>query len=121
MVTTKEELDKLRSERPTPNVTLDYTIGGAIEQNVHSCVDAERIGKLNRGDRTMAKASDKVQQAAKQNRDGYDRAQFNKDARPRPQAAQPRPAPLQEGRPRPAQSGRPRPDQKLTPKFERSR
>lgn len=39
---TASELERLESERVTPKPTLDYTIGGTVEADVHRQIEAER-------------------------------------------------------------------------------
>ena len=74
---TKEALERLRSERPQRKTELHYTIGGAIEAQVHSSLEAERIGKINRGDRAMNKAvQDFRHNMAFKSRAGQAKAQF---------------------------------------------
>lgn len=75
---TKAELERLRAAQPTMNRELHYTIGGAVEQMVHSSVEAERIGQLTRGDRQMQKALEELRWAqAFKTREGLAKAQFN--------------------------------------------
>ena len=75
---TKAELERLRSTRPSYNQELHYTIGGAIEQQVHSSLEAERIGKLNQGDRRLQEAlADLRQNYDLKSREGLSKAQFN--------------------------------------------
>lgn len=75
---TKTQLEQLRAAQPTMNRELHYTIGGAIEQIVHSSVEAERIGALNRGDRIMQQALEALRnEQAFKSRVGLAKAQFN--------------------------------------------
>lgn len=73
---TKEYLDRLRASRPKRNKVLNYTIGGTIETQVHSNVEAERIGELNRGDRAMNTASQRFKDNILKTRKGLAKAQF---------------------------------------------
>ena len=78
MTVTKTDLEALRAAKPVKNNELHYTIGGTIETQVHSSVEAERIGKLNRGDRTMQVALLKMRHDRTFSaREGYAKAQFN--------------------------------------------
>lgn len=75
---TKMELERLRAARPRHNNELHYTIGGTIEQQVHSSLDAERIGKLNQGDRRLQEALNELRQNYElKTREGLAKAQFN--------------------------------------------
>ena len=75
---TKTQLEQLRAAQPSMNRELHYTIGGAIEQIVHSSVEAERIGALNRGDRIMQQALNELRhEQAFRTREGLAKAQFN--------------------------------------------
>lgn len=58
---TKAALDKLEAERPKHNKTLDYTIGGTIETQVHSNVEASRNYALRSGHKRIREISDKLQ------------------------------------------------------------
>ncbi|MCJ8274572.1 MAG: hypothetical protein MJK04_34885 [Psychrosphaera sp.] len=80
---TKAELERLRSTRPSHNQELHYTIGGAIETQVHSSLEVERIGKLNRGDRRLQEAlADLRHEQAFKTREGLAKAQFNQTQSP---------------------------------------
>ncbi len=80
---TKMELERLRSTRPSHNNELHYTIGGAIEQQVHSSLEAERIGKLNQGDRRLQEALEEMRhEQAFKTREGLAKAQFNQTQSP---------------------------------------
>jgi hypothetical protein len=80
---TKMELERLRSTRPSHNNELHYTIGGAIEQQVHSSLEAERIGKLNQGDRLLQQALAEMRhEQAFKAREGLAKAQFNQAQSP---------------------------------------
>ena len=75
---TKEALERLRAERSVMNKQLEYTIGGAIETQVHSCVESDRIGQLNAGDRKLQQALyDMRKNQAFSFREGLARSQFN--------------------------------------------
>jgi hypothetical protein len=78
LTVTKIELEALRSARPTLNATLHYTPDDMTVVNVHSTVEAERIGKLNKGDRMMQLSHEKLRgDLAKVRQQGFSRAQFN--------------------------------------------
>ena len=80
---TKAELEQLRSTRPSHNQELHYTIGGAIEERVHSSLEAERIGKLNQGDRRLQQALAEMRhEQAFKTREGLAKAQFNQTQSP---------------------------------------
>lgn len=76
-ITFKDQLDQLRAERTTPNATIEYDIDGPIQTAVKSNVHSERIGKINRGDRTLKAASDNFrEQLSFKSLNGAARAQF---------------------------------------------
>lgn len=74
----KAELERLRAERPLQNTERHYTIGGPIESQVHSCVESDRIGKLNQGDRRLTQALEDLRRDhALSSREGLAKAHFN--------------------------------------------
>ncbi len=78
MTITKKELDQLRANRPDQNRELHYTIGGPAEAYVHASVEAERIGRLVRGDRRLQQALQQLRQdQAFASREGLSKAHFN--------------------------------------------
>lgn len=85
---TWEQIDALAQERAVPNTALEYTIGGAVETQVHSTINAEREAAITSGARAMRRASQSVQagfEAAKPNlRAEYIHAQKAKPASPKP-------------------------------------
>ena len=77
----KDELERLRRERPANNSEVHYTIGGTLETQVHSTLESERIGKLNQGDRRLAEALEDLRhEHAFSSRQGLAKAQFNSKA-----------------------------------------
>ncbi len=77
MTITKEGIEALRKERPTPNADVKHTINGPVQTAVHSTVEADRIGRLNQLDRTMQKASDDLENnMAFKAKEGYLKSQF---------------------------------------------
>ena len=53
---TKDGLDQMRNQRPTPGADLTYTPGGNTEERVHMTTEARRIGEINKGDRLLSTA-----------------------------------------------------------------
>jgi superoxide dismutase len=79
---TKDQLELLKAPLKQ-NKELRYTIGGAVEATVHSSVESERIGKLNRGHRAMNEASQQLENdMAFSSREGLARAQFQNKSMP---------------------------------------
>jgi hypothetical protein len=75
---TKKALEQLRVSQPKHNHELHYTIGGSIEAQVHSSVEAERIGKLNNGDRRLQESLEQLRNDyAFSSREGQAKAHFN--------------------------------------------
>ncbi len=85
---TWERIDALEYERSVPNTSLEYTIGGALEAQVHSTINAEREAAITSGVRAMKRASQNIQtgfEAAKPTlRTEYIRAQKTKSLAPKP-------------------------------------
>ncbi|MEQ8694295.1 MAG: hypothetical protein RIC85_03085 [Gammaproteobacteria bacterium] len=81
MTITRQALAQLEARRPTMNLEKHYTIDGPVEAAVHSNVESERIGRLNRGHRTLNNASTDLQTnlALNANR-GLPTAQFGQAA-----------------------------------------
>ena len=85
---TRDGLKEAEQNRPVPNVSLDYTIGGTAETSVHSNVEAERIYQLNSGYRTLYEASDNMQHDyAVSSTQGVTRAEFQAQAADRSQSS----------------------------------
>lgn len=81
MTVTKAQLDALRAARPGLNPELLFTPDDMTVAAVHSFVEAERIGKLNQGDRIMQLSHEKLRgDLAKVRQDGFNRVQFNQIA-----------------------------------------
>ena len=80
---TKDELERLK-QPSHKNAELRYTIGGAVEAEVHSNVESERIAALNHGHRTMHEAVEGFRnEMLFKSRGGQARAQFlNNNAPP---------------------------------------
>ena len=75
---TQKALEQLRVSQPKHNHELHYTIGGWTEQHVHSCVEAERIRKLNHGDRRLQQELERFRHDMQfASREGQAKAQFN--------------------------------------------
>lgn len=55
---TRDYLEQLKANRPIPNESLDYTIGGNAETVVHSSLEAERNYAITRGERILKNSSD---------------------------------------------------------------
>ncbi|MCJ8308990.1 MAG: hypothetical protein HRU27_11065 [Rhizobiaceae bacterium] len=90
---TKDGLKQAEQNRPTPNVELHYTIGGATEAAVHSNQEAERNYAINSGYRTLYAASDNMQHDyASVSKEGVTRAIFQAQAAGKTQS----PAPIPE-------------------------
>lgn len=58
---TKAALEKLEADRPQYNKTLDYTIGGTMETQVHTSLEASRNYALRSGHKRMHEVSEKLQ------------------------------------------------------------
>ena len=50
-------VEQMEREASQPNMTLDYTIGGTIEAEVHASIEAERIYAINRGHSILNQAA----------------------------------------------------------------
>lgn len=85
---TWEKIDALTQKRAVPNTALEYTIGGVVETQVHSTINAEREAAITSGARAMRRASKSIQagfEAAKPNlRSKYIHAQKARPASPKP-------------------------------------
>lgn len=78
MTVTKAQLDALRAARPTLITQMHFTPDDMTVAAVHSCVEAERIGQLNKGDRIMQLSHEKLKaDLAKVRQEGFNRVQFN--------------------------------------------
>jgi hypothetical protein len=77
---TKEELDRLKGERDKPIRTLDLTIGGTVEQTVHSDEHAQRTAResyiANRLERMRGRAENDFSKASVRGRakDDFERS-----------------------------------------------
>lgn len=84
MTITKDEIDKLRNERPTPGADLTYTPGGSTEERVHMTTEARRIGQINQDDRKLCEAVTTFRDNMLfKTQEGRARAQFNYQERER--------------------------------------
>lgn len=63
---TRKAVDRMQAERPALNAELDYTIGGTVETQVHSKVNAEREAAITTGERVLQHASKTVRQEFRQ-------------------------------------------------------
>lgn len=77
---TRKAVKRLEAERPTPNVQMDYTIGGTVETVVHSNVNAEREAAITTGNRRLAQSSQTVR-AEFRNARGDARAAYVREQR----------------------------------------
>lgn len=59
---TKAGLKQLEQDRPQHNAALHYTIGGEIEAEVHSNLNAEREAAITNGHRRLAQTSQALNQ-----------------------------------------------------------
>lgn len=62
---TKTALQQLEQNRPQHNAELHYTIGGTIEAEVHSNLNAEREAAITNGHRRLAQSSKALKQTFK--------------------------------------------------------
>ena len=77
-LTTKAQLDALRAARPTLDTQMHYTPDSMTVIAVHSQVERQRIGTLNKGEQLMQLSQEKLRKDLAQVRHaGYARAQFN--------------------------------------------
>jgi hypothetical protein len=77
----KARLDNLRANKPVMNAELHLRPDGGNVVYVHSSIEAERLGELNRGDRIMQLAHNQlVQDMQKARQQGLKRVQFNQKA-----------------------------------------
>jgi hypothetical protein len=89
MSVTKARLDALRNQHTVMNTELHLRPDDASVAYVHSSIDAERIGELNRGDRIMQFAHNQFSEAMQKAREqGLRRAQSNRQALTRQQTQQ---------------------------------
>lgn len=56
-VVTAAGVQELEDHRPDPLATLDYTIGGSVETEVHTTHEAAREYAINRGHRILNQAA----------------------------------------------------------------
>lgn len=65
---TAAQVEQMERERPHHTATIEYTIGGAIEGQVHTSIEADRTYAINRGHRILNQAANdlgrEMQQAA---------------------------------------------------------
>lgn len=77
---TKDELERLKAEREKPVRTLDFTIGGTVEQTVHSDEQARRTAReayiANRLERMRGRAENDFSKACVRGRakDDFERS-----------------------------------------------
>ena len=77
---TKDQLELLK-QPARENKELRYTIGGAIETVVHSNLESERIGQLQRGHQVMNRAVQSFRsEMAFKSREGLAKSQFQYSA-----------------------------------------
>ena len=77
-VVTQEMLAQLRAERSTQKPTLDYTMDGPVQQQVHQRIDQEREKKIAHGEQSMQDALQNLRvEQAFATREGYSKAHFN--------------------------------------------
>ncbi len=77
MTITKDGIEAIRKERPTPNLETHHTIDGPIQTVVHSTVQADHIARVNQLDRTMQQASESLaQNYSFKSLEGLAKAQF---------------------------------------------
>ncbi|MEM9211736.1 MAG: hypothetical protein AAGA63_09625 [Pseudomonadota bacterium] len=78
---TRDGIKKLESKRPILNCPVDYTIGGSVETSVHSCLNAEREGRITQGWKTLEGASQKLRRDQPNAAlPGYAKAEFKERA-----------------------------------------
>lgn len=81
MIVLKERLDALRAVHTTQNAELHLRPDDATVAYVHSSIEAERIGELHRGDRTMQRAHNQLTEDMRKAREqGLRRVEFNKQS-----------------------------------------
>ncbi len=74
---TRDHLEQLKANRPIPNTSLDYTIGGGAEAVVHASVEAERNYSITTGERILKRSSDDLDHSfAFKSLEGHSKAQF---------------------------------------------
>ncbi len=79
---TKKALEQLRVSQPKLNNELHYTIGGSIEAQVHSEVEAQRVHKLKHGEYRLQKALQEMRHDyAFSSRKGLAKAHFNQQTK----------------------------------------
>lgn len=84
MSITKARLDALRGIKPSMNAELHLRPDEGAVAYVHTSLEAERLGELNRGDRIMQFAHNQlVQDMQKARQQGLKRVQFNQQALPK--------------------------------------
>ncbi|GJL99998.1 MAG: hypothetical protein DHS20C07_16780 [Methyloligella sp.] len=74
---TRDHLEQLKANRPIPNTSLDYTIGGGTEAVVHASVEAERNYSITTGERILKRSSyDLDHSFTFKSLEGHSKAQF---------------------------------------------
>jgi hypothetical protein len=74
---TRDHLEQLKANRPIPNTSLDYTIGGGTEALVHASVEAERNYSITTGERILKRSSDDLDHSFTfKSLEGHSKAQF---------------------------------------------
>ncbi|PCJ62736.1 MAG: hypothetical protein COA58_16720 [Bacteroidetes bacterium] len=58
---TRANLDSIEANRSKPNTELNYTIGGSVETQVHSNIEADRNYALTVGHKRFSELSQKLQ------------------------------------------------------------
>ena len=71
-IATKAELEQLRAERDQPVIAQNYTIGGSIEQHVHSKENANR-------EKRIAALRERLGRPKNRARDDFNRTQQHQD------------------------------------------
>lgn len=63
---TAQAVERLEQERPVPEFSLDFTIGGMVETEVHSAFAAEREQAISHGHARLNGASERFEAAMAQ-------------------------------------------------------
>lgn len=73
----RDHLEQLKANRPIPNESLNYTIGGNDETHVHSSLEAERNYAITTGERILKNSSDDLDDNFTfKSLEGHSKAQF---------------------------------------------
>jgi len=79
---TKDQIAQMKAERATPNATLEYTIGGAVETHVITTREAEREYEIMMSERAMEDAQRSMQiEHAISRHEGQPTAFFNETSK----------------------------------------